>query len=136
MAFGSALWAQALAGSGVGTAAAALPDGAADAADAAGAEAAGADGAPVPPDGALDDVVDEQAANSKIAMNARAGNLRRLLIPCSSSVEPAGPPRFALLPMPGERYTSTDAIECVHSFAMVFQTRREHLTTDLGTEAT
>src|SRR5690349_716504 len=88
MAFGSALWAQALAGSGVGTAAAALADAAG--ADAAGADAAGGDDAPVPPDGALDDVVEEQAANSKIAMNARAGNLKRLLIPCSSSSNPPG----------------------------------------------
>src|SRR5262245_57222139 len=121
MAFGSELWAQALAGSGVGTAAAALADAAAEAAgaEAAGAVAAGGDAAPPPPAvGALDAVDDEQAANSKIAMNARAGNLRRLLIPCSSSVEPAGPPRFALLPMPGDGYTTTAAIECVHSFAI------------------
>jgi len=86
MAFGSALWAHALAGSGVGTAAAALAD--APGADDAGAAADPAGDAPVPPVGALDDVVELQAANSKIAMNARAGNLKRLLIPCSSSVEP------------------------------------------------
>src|SRR5262245_60359553 len=85
MAFGSALWAHSLAGSGVGAAAAALAEASADAgaAVAAGAEAA-ADGAPA--DGAVDADDDVQAANSVIAMNARAGNLRRLLIPCSSSV--------------------------------------------------
>src|SRR4051794_28147248 len=102
IAFASELWAQALAGSGVGAAAAALADASvlgeaaslaeADApagaleADAAGADAAGADAAGAEAaDAAADPPVDAagpdvplQAANSKIATNARAGNLRRL----------------------------------------------------------
>ena len=50
---------------------------------------------------------------------ARAGNLRRFLIPSSSnlSLRP-GPTRHPPVPVPrSEQYTTTHAIECVHSFA-------------------
>ena len=86
IAFGSALWAQALAGSGVGAAAAALADGAAadGAADAGAAEAvdAPADTAAL---GAEDDVPVLQAAITSIATIARAGSLRCFLIQSSSN---------------------------------------------------
>ncbi len=84
--------------------AAALADGAA--AEAAGAEAAGAEAADEPadpPEDAAGPDVPLQAANSKTPMNARAGNLRRLLIPCSSTVERAGRLRFCPLADPGGR---------------------------------
>src|SRR4029079_8070651 len=73
IAFASELWAQALAGSGVGAAAAAL--GAADASADAGADAAGADAAADPP-GVVEGVLELQAPTSKTAMIARAGSLR------------------------------------------------------------
>ena len=53
---------------------------------------------------------------------ARAGNLRRFLIPSSSnlSLRP-GPTRHPPVPAPrSEQYTTTRAIECVHSFAQTF----------------
>src|SRR4051794_17620774 len=121
MAFASELCAQAFAGSGVGAAAAALADASAlgeaasladadavadsPAADAAAAEAAGAeaaDGAAGPPVDAAGPDVPLHAANRRIPTNARAGNLRRLLIPCSSTLEPTGLPRSHRWPSPAD----------------------------------
>ena len=89
IAFASVLWAQSLAGSGVGAAAAAL--GAADAAADAGADAAGAVVAADPP-GAADDVLELQAPTSRMATIARAGTLRWVLIPSSSNRPGSGRP--------------------------------------------
>src|SRR6185369_4253758 len=84
MAFASLLWAQAFAGSGVGTAAAALADAAgADAAADAGATDAGATDPPLL--GAVDAVLEVQAATNSTATIARAGSLRWVLIQCSSN---------------------------------------------------
>jgi len=116
MAFGSAFWAQAAAGSGVGAAAGADAD--ASALAAAGLLVAGAadDGA-----AALGaEVADPElhAPITKIATNARAGNLRWILIPCSSN-DPTHPGRpvdgCRRSATPSEWDCTTHAIECIHS---------------------
>src|SRR3954449_6209384 len=119
MALGSALWAQAFAGSGVGAAAAGsdaagseatAPDEAAGP-DAAGAEAAVPDDAAgADPAGAVAGVPDEQAANSRIAVNASAGNRTWYRIPCLLHLGPDGNSRTDQLPCAELRtgaYTTT-----------------------------
>src|SRR3954454_20048147 len=142
IAFASELCAQALAGSGVGAAAAALADASvlgeaasladaaalagALAADAAGAEAAGAvaaEAAADPPVDAAGPDVPLHAANRKTPTNARAGNLRRLLIPCSSTLRTDRTAAIAPLVKSGGRYTSTNAIEWTHSFAAILRAK-------------
>src|SRR5260221_2623187 len=83
MAPGASVLAQSAAGAGVGAAASALADGAASLA--AGAEAA-CDSAAF--EGTADDAVELHAANSRTATIARLGNVRCLLIPCSSQTSP------------------------------------------------
>src|SRR3954462_12819907 len=82
IAFASELWAHALAGSGVGAAAASL--GAAGVSADAGGDAAGADVAADPP-GAAEGVLELQAPTSRTAMIARAGSLRWVPIRSSSN---------------------------------------------------
>jgi hypothetical protein len=86
MAFASVLWAQALAGSGVGTAAAALADadaaGATDGAVEAGGAADAADAAAL---GALLAVDELHALTTRMAVIARAGSLSCALIQSSSN---------------------------------------------------
>src|SRR3954468_11594474 len=108
IAFGSELWAQAFAGSGVGAAAAGSDAAGSDAtgAEAAGADAAGADAADweaagAEAAGAVCGVADEQAATSRIAVNASAGNRTWYRIPCLLHVGPDGNSRTGHMPCRG-----------------------------------
>src|SRR6188508_151108 len=112
---GSWLWAQALAGSGVGATAAAL--GASDAAADAGADAAGTDAAADPP-GAVDGVLELQAPTSRMAMIARVGSLRWVLIRTSSNRPGSGRPvSDRRSGTPGLWHSIMSAIGCIHSIS-------------------
>ena len=118
MAFGRRSGRNRPAGSGVGAAAGADAD--ASALAAAGLLAAGAADDGAAPLGAEVAVPELHAPITRIATNARAGNLRWLLIPCSSKyrTHPGRPVdgcrRSAT---PSERDCTTHAIECIHSIS-------------------
>jgi hypothetical protein len=121
IALASLLWAQSLAGSGVGTAAAAL--GASEAAPplalAAGALAAGALDAPPPAAlGALDDELELQAAMTRMTTIARAGSLRWVLIQSPPIVQILGDrPLDRRSNTLGCGHSIMTAIECIHSIS-------------------
>jgi hypothetical protein len=118
IAFGSELWAQALAGSGVGTAAAAL--GASEAAPPLLGAALGAAAEAPPPAalGAVDEVLELQAAMTRMATIARVGSLRWVLIQSPPIVQIIGDrPRGRRSNTLGCGHSIMAAIECIHSIS-------------------
>jgi len=113
------LWAQSLAGSGVGTAAAALGAelGAADAPPPA-ALGAAADAPPPAALGAVDDELELQAAMTRMTTIARAGSLRWVLIQSPPIVQILGDrPLDRRSNTLGCGHSIMTAIECIHSIS-------------------